>query len=114
MKKEIVRFISIPIFVCVMFSTANGQFQFLSPYPSSKLNKPETNIIISASTEFDESAVQSKKLITVTGSISGKHDVHVILCEKGKTMVLSLVYAYTLFGSINRISGLVPLCIALQ
>jgi len=64
------------------------KFQYLSPKPNSILNSRETNIIIRHGKEIDLSTI-NKSLLTVTGSLSGKHDGKLILSDDDKTIVFN-------------------------
>ena len=63
------------------------KFQYISPTPGSKLNSPETNIIIRFSNAFTTNNVNNN--IYVTGSKSGLHQGKITLAEENKTLNLS-------------------------
>ncbi len=61
-------------------------FQYISPVQGSKLNSRETNIIFSCSENIDGFSL-NKKLINVTGSLSGIHDGELIMSNDNKTII---------------------------
>ena len=62
-------------------------FQYLSPVPWSKLNQPETNIIIRYSLPFNRTDIIGGNILEVTGSKSGRHSGRLILSEEDKTLL---------------------------
>ena len=63
------------------------KFQYLSPFPNSKLNSKRTNIIIKPGYEFNNSIINNLSSITVVGNKSGKHNGKIILAESNRTLI---------------------------
>ena len=78
-------------FICSLLIKINAQnintdrFQYLSPVPGSRLNSPETNIIIRFGDAFDNYNVEN--CLFVYGSNSGQHQGKILLAENGRTLI---------------------------
>ena len=66
-----------------------NKFQYISPVPGSKLNSPETNIIIRFGDAFESYYVDNS--LNVTGSKSGLHTGKIVLAENDKTLLFQPV-----------------------
>ena len=62
-----------------------NRFQYLSPVPGSKLNSPESNIIIRFGDAFENYKLDNS--LIVTGSKSGHHKGNIVLAENNKTLL---------------------------
>ncbi len=89
MKNLFIKAIYLLLFMAAGMAATNAQVQYFSPVPFSKFNNPKTNIILGIGREVLTSSADKKKLFTVTGSLSGNHNVKVMLVEKGKSVLLS-------------------------
>lgn len=63
------------------------KFQYISPVPSSKLNSPNTDVIIKFGKSFDKAVKNINFLLNVKGSKSGRHAGNVIFAEKNMTLI---------------------------
>lgn len=101
MKTITTRFYAIAFLIIGICSQAFAQFQFVSPSAASKFNKPQSNIILSFAVGFNQDALHANKFIKVTGSLSGRHEVNITLCENGKTIVLKPIKAFAYSETVN-------------
>ena len=62
-----------------------NKFQYLSPVPGSRLNSPETNIIIRYGNAFSNNDIANS--LSVVGNKSGQHEGEIILAENGRTLI---------------------------
>ena len=62
-----------------------NKFQYLSPVPGSRLNSPETNIIIRYGNAFSNNNIANN--LSVVGNKSGQHEGKIILAENGRTLI---------------------------
>lgn len=69
-------------------NSINPNFVYISPVPGSIMNSPETNIIIKAKDNIEETSVSGYNLVEVNGSISGKHNSKSVLSDDGKTIII--------------------------
>jgi len=67
--------------------TSISEFQYLSPFPGSTLNSPETNIIIRYGTPYKTDNVLNKNILAVIGDKSGFHSGEIILAENNRTLL---------------------------
>ena len=83
--------------ICSSFTSAQNlnvqKFQYISPIPDSKLNSPESNIIIRFSEAFSTSNINNR--ISVTGSKSGYHPGKITLAEKNRTLIYQPIESFS-------------------
>ncbi|MEJ2614082.1 MAG: aryl-sulfate sulfotransferase [Ignavibacteriaceae bacterium] len=90
-----------------------SKFQYISPFPSSKLNSTGTNIIIRYGNAFDKSLINKSSIFFVSGSKSGRHSGKLILTEKGQTLIFrpekifsdGEIVTVRLDGNLETVSG---------
>jgi hypothetical protein len=72
-----------------------AQFPYLSPVPGSGYHNPDRTIILRNGSDIDASSI-NKKYFSITGSVSGKHQVEIILADDNKTIILdpAIPFAY--------------------
>ncbi len=102
MKTKITRSSLFAFLFTLGYFNAMAQFEYVSPLPSSSYNKPKSTIILKTKIGFDVASLKNKKLFSVTGSISGRHEVNISICENGKTILLQPVSAFA-FGEKVRV-----------
>ncbi|MEP7128875.1 MAG: hypothetical protein ABI729_08405, partial [Chitinophagales bacterium] len=75
---------------------ALAQFNYMSPIPGSQYHNPQTNIILKNGKLINKASIESKKLIQITGSISGEHKWTARLTQDNKTIIIHPVpeFAY--------------------
>lgn len=73
---------------------ANAQFAYISPVPGSTYHNPQTNIILKNGALIDKTSLQNS-LVTVTGSLSGQHDIRIKLALDGKTILIDPLLNFT-------------------
>lgn len=85
------RFFHHLFFATLMLFCRHGfaQYQYIAPVPGSADHNPERNIIIREGSLIDAASLKKKKLFTITGSSSGKHDFEVVLCRDQQTILLN-------------------------
>ena len=64
-----------------------SDFQYLSPVPGSRMNQPETNIIIRYGIPYNPGDILNKDILQVVGNKSGTHSGKIILAEDNRTML---------------------------
>jgi len=73
---------------------SNAQFTYINPMPGSKLHNAETGIILKTGKLLDATSLHSD-LITVSGSLSGTHEVKIKLAGDNKTILIQPLTAFS-------------------
>ncbi|MBA3648579.1 MAG: aryl-sulfate sulfotransferase [Chitinophagales bacterium] len=96
---------SIFLSIWLLSPTAIAQFAYISPEPSSRHHFPETNIILKNGDLIDDKSLDGKKLLTITGSLSGEHSWMAQLSDDNKTIIIkpqpAFVYSETVSVTVH-------------
>ena len=94
MQIKVIQTVLFLIVTNLFLKSASAQFQYISPVPGSVLHHPETNIILRNGNLVATSTIKPE-YFTVSGAVSGHHEVSLMLADDGKTILLQPVVAFS-------------------